>query len=98
MRGLPTYECARRGLDSRIENDATTPGGMKDESHDGKEVIVSAADAAMPADPARNGAARSQADEFLPLLESVLRRWPWLLMGGGALGILGVVAGLVFWK
>jgi len=71
---------------------------MKDESHDGKEVIVLAADSAMPAGPARNGAARSQADEFLPLLESVLRRWPWLVLGGAALGILGVVAGMVFWK
>ena len=44
------------------------------------------------------GATGANAAELVPLLETVARRWHWLLAGGATLAFLGFVAGLIFWK
>src|SRR5260221_3808053 len=71
---------------------------MNDESHDGKDV-------AFPVTAGghfHNGASPSNAGvnaaDLLPLLEAVLRRWHWLLIGGAALGIFGFIGGFALWK
>src|SRR5690349_11149544 len=73
---------------------------MNDQPHDGKDLIFAAP--TTPAGPLRNGAAYSNAAanaaDLLPLLEAVLRRWQWLLIGGAALGFLGFIGGFVLWK
>jgi len=73
---------------------------MNDKPHDGKDLMVPAP--ATPAGPLRNGASHSNAGanaaDLLPLLEAVLRRWQWLLIGGAALGVLGFIGGIVLWK
>ena len=48
--------------------------------------------------PPRTGPVRLDAADVLPLLETVLRRWRWLVIGGAALGILGFTTGIIFWK
>ncbi|HEY2329903.1 MAG TPA: hypothetical protein VGI63_08845, partial [Verrucomicrobiae bacterium] len=67
---------------------------MNDKSNAGKELVISAT----AGDHHRNGATRSNADELLPLLETVLRHWQQLIVGGVALGVLGFIAGFVLWK
>ena len=38
------------------------------------------------------------AADVLPLIETILRRWHWLLTGGAALGAVGFIAGVFLWK
>src|SRR5882757_2797047 len=75
-------------------------GRMNDESLNGKDLVFPVP--TTPAGHLRNGASPSNAGanaaDLLPLLEAVLRRWPWLLIGGAALGILGFIGGFALWK
>jgi protein involved in polysaccharide export with SLBB domain/capsular polysaccharide biosynthesis protein len=48
--------------------------------------------------PHQNGAARSNTAEFLPLLETVLRRWYWLLLGGIVPAVAACAIGAMLWK
>jgi len=48
--------------------------------------------------PARNGSPQFGAADFWPLIETIIRRWPWLVLGGMALGSVGILCGLVLWK
>jgi protein involved in polysaccharide export with SLBB domain/capsular polysaccharide biosynthesis protein len=74
---------------------------MNDESQAGKGPVLPTTAGIVPAttgEQSRNGAAGSSAVDFLPLLEAVLRQWRWLVAGGGALGVLGFIAGFAVWK
>jgi protein involved in polysaccharide export with SLBB domain/capsular polysaccharide biosynthesis protein len=49
----------------------------------------------------RNGASlkgEAKPVDVLALVEVLLHRWRWLLIGGVALCFIGIVAGLIFWK
>lgn len=68
---------------------------MKNNSNAGKDHVfpVTAVN-----DHHGNGVTPSNAAELLPLLETVLRRWQWLLIGGAALGAFGFIAGFILWR
>ncbi|MBW8864152.1 MAG: hypothetical protein JF609_04365 [Verrucomicrobia bacterium] len=46
----------------------------------------------------RNGASHMNAADVLPLIETILRRWHWLFIGGAALGAMGFITGVFLWK
>lgn len=46
----------------------------------------------------QNGATHNHAAELWPLLEALLRKWHWPVIGGVFLALLGLAAGFVIWK
>ena len=69
--------------------------GPMNHNHNGSGPLASPA---LDAGHSRGLEAGSNAAELLLLLETILRRWRWLLAGGVALAALGFAFGMMYWQ